>query len=105
MNIQNSLCVISKKGFGDNSIRDIQMNSSWTTNPYEDYAVVPADMVEAIIETHGYCDIELNEEGTEVVSFTARETPVTEEPEKPITEAERLRADIDYLAIMTGVTL
>lgn len=30
--------------------------------------------------------------------------PETEEPEAP-TELERLRADIDYLAIMTGVDL
>lgn len=33
------------------------------------------------------------------------EYPEVEETEKPITEIEQLRADIDYLAIMTGVEL
>ena len=103
-----SMCVISKATYeyGDGIFHTIQTNSSWTFNPYgEDYAVVPPDMVEDIMETKGFCDIELNEDGTEVVSFTAREIPVIEEPEPPVTEAEQLRADIDYLAIMTGVTL
>lgn len=103
-----SMCVISKETFGDYSVRDVQCNSGWLDNPYgEEYAIVPADMEEAIKETRGFCDIELNAEGTEVVSFTAREIPVIEEKltEKPVTEAEQLRADLDYLAIMTGVTL
>jgi hypothetical protein len=102
-----SICVISKATFGDYSVRDIQCNSGWLDNPYgEEYAIVPNDMVEDIMATRGFCDIELNKEGTEVVSFTAREIPVIEEPkEQPVSELEQLRADIDYLAIMTGVTL
>ena len=101
-----SICVISKATFGDYSVRDIQSNSGWLDNPYgEEYAIVPADMEEAIKETRGFCDIKLTKDGTTVVSFKAKEIPVIEEPEKPVTEAERLRADIDYLAIMTGVTL
>lgn len=106
MNIQNGLCVISKDVFGDNSIHNIQSNSSWDENPYGDnYAVVPNDMVDAIMETKGYCDIELNEDGTEVVSFTAREIPVEEPIEAPISPTEQLRADIDYIAVMMGVEL
>lgn len=69
-------CVISKNTFGEYAVRDIQTNSAWGANPYgSDYAVVPDDMVTAIMETKGFCDIELNEDETEVVSFTAREIP------------------------------
>lgn len=72
----NPLCVISKATFGEYAVHDIQTNSGWGENPYgEDYAIVPDDMVIAIAETMGFCDIVLNEDGTEVVSFTAREIP------------------------------
>ena len=72
----NPFCVISKATFGEYAVRDIQTNSAWSENPYgEDYAVVPDDMVTAIMETRGFCDIVLNEDGTEVVEFTAREIP------------------------------
>lgn len=102
---KNDFCVISKED-NENGWRDLQTNSAWSANPYgDDYAVVPDEMVEAIWETCGYCDIELNEDGTEVVSFTAKEIPVFPEPEREPTEEEKLRADIDYLAIMTGVQL
>ena len=66
----NPFCVISKNTFGDYNVRDIQTNSAWEANPYEDYAVVPDDMVTEIMETRGFCDIVLNEDGTEVVVYT-----------------------------------
>lgn len=72
----NPFCVISKATFGEYAVRDIQTNSAWGKNPYgEDYAVVPDDMVMAIMETRGFCDIVLTADGTEVVEFTAREIP------------------------------
>ena len=79
----NPFCVISKETFGEYKVRDIQTNIAWLENPYDDYAVVPDEMVTDIMETHGFCDIELNEDGTEIVSFTAREIPEipVEEPE------------------------
>ena len=87
----NPFCVISKNTFGEYEVRDIQTNSSWGSNPYgEDYAVVPDDMVLAIQETRGFCDIILNEDGTEVVEFTAREIPVIPEPETPPSDIEIL---------------
>lgn len=102
----NGLCVISLETYGDYAIHDIQTNSAWTENPYgSEYAIVPDNMVEAIFETRGFCDIKLNDEGTEVVSFTTREFPIIEDPEQPVSEMERLRADVEYLAIMTGVEL
>lgn len=102
---KNPYCVISKEA-NENGWHDLQKNSAWSCNPYGDtFAVVPDDMVEVIWETCGYCDIVLNDDGTEVVSFTVREIPVLPEPEYEPTAEERLRADIDYLAIMTGVQL
>ena len=88
----NPFCVISKATFGEYAVRDIQTNSAWGENPYgEDYAIVPDDMVTAIMETKGFCDIELNEDGTEVVEFTAREIP-----EIPTEEAPPSDIDILY---------
>ena len=84
----NPLCVISKKANG-NGWHDMQRNSSWIVNPYgNDYAIVPDEMVEAIAETCGYCDIELSKDGKEVVSFTATEIPVITEPEAEPSEDE-----------------
>jgi hypothetical protein len=85
----NPFCVISKNTFGEYEVRDIQTNSAWGANPYEDYAVVPDEMVTEIMETKGFCDIVLNEDGTEVVEFTAREIPNI-----PVAEAEPTTEDI-----------
>ena len=98
--------IISKSTYGEHRQHYIYSSTAWVENPYpDDYAIVPPELEEGIKETDGFCDITLNNRGTKVLSFTAREIPVIEEPEQPVTEAERLRADIDYLAIMTGVTL
>lgn len=92
------LYVISKSTFGDYCIHSIQFNSTWAKNPYgEDYAIVPDNMVEAILETRGFCDIELNEEGTEVVSFTPLEIPKIPEPEQEPTEIEKLQQENESL--------
>lgn len=83
---ENPFCVISKATFGEYSVHDIQTNSAWGENPYgEEYAVVPDEMVQDIMETLGFCDIILNEDETDVVSFEAREIP-TIEPPKETTE-------------------
>jgi hypothetical protein len=85
---KNPFCVISKATYGDYAVRDIQTNNAWSGNPYgSDYAVVPDDLVEGILATRGFCDIVLNEDGTEVVEFTALEIPEIPEPEpEPSTE-------------------
>lgn len=95
--------VISLETFGDYGIRDIQQNKSWMKNPYTDYAVVPDDMVEAILETKGFCNITVVD-GL-VTEFVANKIPEIPDPDPEPTEAEQLRADIEYLAIMTGVEL
>ena len=92
-NKKKPYCIISKEAFGEYSQHDIQTNSSWSENPYgEEYAVVPDDLVEDILKTVGYCDIILNDDGTEVVSFTEREIPTI--PEKPETEKEPTTEDV-----------
>jgi len=99
----NHFCVISKGTTGEYAVRDIQTNSAWSENPYEDYAVVPDDMVADILETKGFCDIVLNEDGTEVVEFTPREIPEipTPEPETPSSDSNVW--DEMALAIEEGV--
>lgn len=100
------MLVISKTTYGEHNQHYMYGSPAWEHNPYpEDYAIVPLEMEKDVIETQGYCDIKLSKDGTEVVAFVAREIPVIEEPEPPVSEAEQLRADLDYLAIMTGVTL
>jgi hypothetical protein len=87
---ENPFCVISIATYGENEMHDIQTNSGWSKNPYGDgYAVVSDEMVQDILETKGYCDIVLNDDGTEVVSFTARDIP---EPEA--VKAEPTTGDI-----------
>lgn len=87
----NPFCVISKSVYGEYAMHDIQTNSAWNENPYgEDYAVVPDEMVQAILETRGFCDIVLNEDGTEVVEFTAREIPEFPQEEAPLTDIDIL---------------
>ncbi|MBR5584081.1 MAG: hypothetical protein IKW21_06095 [Lachnospiraceae bacterium] len=87
----NPFCVISKAVFGQYNVRDIQTNSAWSSNPYGDgYAVVPDDVVADILETRGFCDIELNEDGTEIIGFTAREIPEIPEPTPEPTAEERI---------------
>lgn len=71
--------VISKATFGSYNVRDIQFNMNWDRCPYSDYATIPEALVDGILATQGYCDITLNSEGTEVVSFAAREIPSVSE--------------------------
>ena len=66
------------------------------------WAEIPADV--AIPETFPFVDIVV--EGNKVVSMTAGVVPSPEpEPYPEPTETEQLRADVDFLAAMAGVTL
>lgn len=103
---KNPFCVISKATYGDYAIRDIQTNSAWSGNPYgSDYAVVPDDLVEGILATRGFCDIELNEDGTEVVTFTPLEVPEIPEPEAQPTQLDRIEAQVTYTALLTDTLI
>ena len=66
------------------------------------WAEIPADV--AIPETFPFVDLQV--EGSKVVSMTAGVVPDPEpQPEPEPTETEQLRADVDFLAAMAGVTL
>ena len=62
------------------------------------WAVIPEDV--PITETFPFVDLTVD--GQTVVSMTAGVVP---EPEPEPTEMEQLRADIDFIAAMTGVSL
>lgn len=84
----------------DNGAHRNQTTTS-TTIP-TGWAEIPADV--AIPETFPFVDIQV--EGNKVVSMTAGVVPQPEpEPEPEPTETEQLRADVDFLAAMAGVTL
>ena len=102
---QNDFCVISKEA-NENGWRDLQTNSSWSTNPDPDYFVVVRDeLVPGIKETFGYCNITLNEEGTEVIDFSPIEIPVLPEAEPAPTQLDIIEAQITYTAMMTNTLL
>lgn len=66
------------------------------------WAEIPADV--AIPETFPFVDLVVM--GQRVVSMTAGVVPEPEpEPQPEPTETEQLRADVDFLAAMAGVTL
>ena len=84
----------------DNGAHRNQTTTS-TTIP-TGWAEIPADV--AIPETFPFVDLQV--EGSKVVSMTAGVVPDPEpEPEPEPTETEQLRADVDFLAAMAGVTL
>lgn len=84
----------------DNGAHRNQTTTS-TTIP-TGWAEIPADV--AIPETFPFVDIQV--EGQRVVSMTAGVVPDPEpQPEPEPTETEQLRADVDFLAAMAGVTL
>lgn len=66
------------------------------------WAEIPADVT--IPETFPFVDVVTS--GGKIVSLRARVVPDPEPQPKPEpTETEQLRADIDFVAAMTGVTL
>lgn len=84
----------------DNGAHRNQTTTS-TTIP-TGWAEIPADV--AIPETFPFVDIQV--EGSKVVSMTDGVVPDPEpKPEPEPTETEQLRADVDFLAAMAGVTL
>ena len=67
----------------------------------EGWAIIPDDMV--IPDTFPFVDIEVK--GGMVVSMTAGVMPEVEHSPAEPTELEQLRADVDYIAMETGVEL
>lgn len=102
---KNNFCVISKEA-NENGWHDVQTNSAWSVNPYgESFAIVPDELVPDILETCGYCDLELNEDGTKVTSFTATTIPALPEPTPEPTQLDIIEAQVTYTAVMTDTLL
>lgn len=69
-------CIISKIAFNDYGRRDIQTNVEWSEERQGgDFALVPDDLIEGIVATEGFCDLELSDDENVVIAFTAREIP------------------------------
>ena len=76
-----------------------QMEENWMG---EGWIVVPKELEQTARECGGFCELEFDGEG-ELIAITPTEKPKPPEPEP--SPAERLRADVDYLAALQGVTL
>ena len=70
----------------------------------EGWAVIP-DNMETKNFPFGEVEIEEIDGIMTVTKWITGEIPETKELEKSITETEQLRADVDYIAVMTGVEL
>ena len=79
----------------------LQSQSHRTQCWLEGWIAVPDHLREAVWDCGGYCDLTV-EEGV-LTNLTPREQPRQPEPEP--TEVEQLRADVDFLAVMAGVSL
>lgn len=91
--------IIEIQGLSNGAHRNQETTS---TRVPDGWAVIPEGM--DIPETYPFVGLVV--EGQRVVSMTAGVVPEPEpEPEPEPTETEQLRADVDFLAAMAGVTL
>ncbi len=79
----------------------LQSQSGRTECWLEGWVAVPKELEQAVWECGGYCELTV-EEGV-LTAVTPTEQPAQPEPEP--TEEEQLRADVDYLAALQGVSL
>ena len=69
------------------------------------YIEVPKNLEDVLMDTKGYCDLVVDGEALiNVIPQPDREPKISEE-DFEVTAIEQLRADIDYLALMSGVNL
>ena len=88
----------------DTGQHPIQSQSGRTACWLEGWVEVPEHLESAVWDSLGWCDLDI-QDGV-LVGITPTERPEPEpEPETPPTELEQLRADIDFLAAMQGVSL
>ena len=99
------LTIIEIEGRADGG-HGLQSQSGRTECWLEGWIAVPPQLERTAWDCCGYCELTI-EDGV-LVDLTPGQRPEPEpapEPEQAPTEMERLRADVDYLAIMTGVEL
>lgn len=63
-------------------------------------------MIDGIVNCEGFCDLELSEDGKEVVSFTALEMPdyMKNKPIEIPSQLDIIEAKLTYIAMMTDLT-
>ena len=82
----------------------LQSQSHRTECWLEGWITVPPQLEQAAWDCRGYCELDI-QDGV-LVGLTPGQMPEPEPaPEPEPTAEERLRADVDYLAIKTGVEL
>ena len=88
------------KGF---ETRSDKPNENWTSN--EDLIIIDdnSELANKIIENHPYFEC-VFKDGV-LVDITPTERPEEVPMEPKVTPLEQLRADVDYIAAMTGVEL
>lgn len=97
------LSIIEIKARADGG-HGLQHQSHRTACWLEGWVAVPPQLEEAAWSCKGFCDLTI-QDGV-LVGLTPGQIPEVETPEQSEpTEMEQLRADVDYLAIMTGVEL
>jgi hypothetical protein len=55
--------------------RQIIIGVEYDEEQHKSFAIFPDSMIEGLLATEGFCELELSEDGKEVVSFTALEIP------------------------------
>lgn len=79
----------------------LQSQSHRTECWLEGWVAVPPELEQAVWDCRGYCELEI-QDGV-LTGVKPGEPPAPPAPEP--TQEDRNRADIDYLAVMTGVEL
>ena len=97
------LTIIEIEGRADGG-HGLQSQSGRTECWLERWIAVPPQLERTAWDCCGYCELTI-EDGVLVGLTPGQKPEPAEEPEQAPTEMERLRADVDYLAIMTGVEL
>lgn len=57
------------------SAREILTNVEWDDGAFKSHAVIPDDLLDGILATGGWCELELSEDGKTVINFTETEIP------------------------------
>lgn len=86
----------------DDGLHLVQSQSHRTNCWIDGYIEVPQNLEIEIFECNGFCDLVI--ENNKLNGIIPRPNPAQPEETEP-TPIEQLRADIDYIAIMTGVEL
>ena len=55
--------------------RDVRTDVEWDDIIHKNFAVIPDELLDGILATVGWCDLELSEDGKTVVNFTETEIP------------------------------